>query len=134
VQLTKQFSLNFNGVGKIIARVTFLVSQGTISATTDIPTQGEKWFKGISLVPSFYIDFVKPKYRKQKICTTIPREYLLEPYEKILRVIHKYFTCEGRFDRVYKYHIRFLMHFTKKIPLNLPVYIYRSMGKMVDKV
>jgi hypothetical protein len=86
------------------------------------------------LDPSFYIDFLKPKYRNQKIGATIPREYVLEPYEKILRVIHKYFTCEGRFDRVYQYHIRLLMHFTGKIPLNLPFYLYRSLGKMADRV
>jgi hypothetical protein len=26
------------------------------------------------------------------------------------------------------------MHFTRKNPLNLPFYLYRSLGKMVDKV
>jgi hypothetical protein len=51
-----------------------------------------------------------------------------------LRVIQRYFTCEGRFDRVYQYHIRHLMHFTGKIPLNLPFYLYRSLGKMADIV
>jgi hypothetical protein len=58
----------------------------------------------------------------------------LEPYEKLLRVIQRYFTCEGRFDRVYQYHVRLLMHFTGKSPLNLPFYLYRSLGKMADKV
>jgi hypothetical protein len=42
--------------------------------------------------------------------------------------------CEGRFDRVYQYHIRLLMHFTGKIPLSLPFYLYRSLGKMEDRV
>jgi hypothetical protein len=134
VQLTKEFTLNFNGVNTIIAGVTFPVSEETISAATEIPIQGEKWFKGMPLELMFYIDFLKPQYRKQKIGATIPREYLLEPYEKLLRVIQRYFTCEGRFDRVYQYHIRLLMHFTGKIPLNLPFYLYRSLGKMADKV
>jgi hypothetical protein len=43
------------------------------------------------------------------------------------------FTCEGRFERVCQYHIRLLMHFTGKIPLNLPFYLYRSLGKMANK-
>jgi hypothetical protein len=86
------------------------------------------------LDPSFYIDFLKPKYRKQKIGATIPREYVLEPYEKILRVIQKYFTCEGKFDKVYQYHIRLLMHFTGKSPLKLPFYLYRILGKMANRV
>jgi len=70
---------------------------------------------------SFSIDFLKPEYKNQKIGASIPREYVLEPYEKILRVIRKYFTCEGRFDRVCQYNIRILMHFIRKIPLNIPL-------------
>jgi len=42
----------------------------------------------------------------------------------------KYFTCEGRYSRLYSYHIRLLMHFTKVKMLNLPYYLYRSIDKM----
>jgi hypothetical protein len=49
----------------------------------------------------FYIDFIKPKYTKKNIGATIPKEYVLEPYDKLLMVIQRYFTCEGRPDRVY---------------------------------
>jgi hypothetical protein len=120
VQLTKEFALNFNGVNTVIVEVTFPISKETISATTKIPIQGEKWFKGMPLELMFYIDFLKLQYRKQKIGATIPMEYLLEPYEKLLRVIQRYFTCEGRFDRVYQYHIRLLMNFKGKSSINLP--------------
>jgi hypothetical protein len=133
-QLTKEFSLNYNGVQKTVVGVIFPVSEGTIVVATEIPILGERWFKGMPLDSMFYIDFLKPKYRNQKIGATIPREYVLEPYEKLLRVIQRYFTCEGRFDRVYQYHVRLLMHFTGKNPLNLPFYLYRSLGKMEDKV
>jgi hypothetical protein len=37
-------------------------------------------------------------------------------------------------NMVYQYHIKFLMHFTGKKVLNLPFYLYISLGKMVDKV
>jgi hypothetical protein len=86
------------------------------------------------LDPFFYTDFLKPKYRKQKFGATIPREYVLENYEKILRVIQRYFICEGTFDMVYQYHIRLIIHFKGNILLNLPLYLYRSLGKMSDKV
>jgi hypothetical protein len=133
-QVTKEFSLNFNGVQSRIVDFTFQVSEETVVAATEIPIQGEKWFKGMPLDPVFYTDFLKPKYKKQKFGATIPRECILEHYEKLLRVVQRYFTCEGRFDRVYQYHIRLLMHFTGKNPLNLPFYLYRSLGKMADKV
>jgi hypothetical protein len=59
---------------------------------------------------------------------------ILEHYERMLRVLQQYFTCEGRFDRVYIYHIRIIMHFIGKNPLNLPFYLYISLGKMADMV
>jgi hypothetical protein len=97
-----------------------------VATATEILVQGEKWFKGMPLDPGFYTDFLKPKYKKNRFGTTIPRECILKHYEKLLRVVQRYFTCEGRFDRVYLYHITFLMHFTGKNPLNLPFYLYRS--------
>jgi hypothetical protein len=134
MQLTKDFSLNFNGIQTKVVDLTFQVSEETIVVATEIPAQGEKWFKGMPLDSIFYTDFLKPKYKKHSFGTTIPRECILEHYENLLRVIQRYFTCEGRFDRVYQYHIRILMHFTGKNPLNLPFYLYRSLGKMSDRV
>jgi hypothetical protein len=59
---------------------------------------------------------------------------MLEYFDKMLRVIQRYFTCEGRFNMVYQYHIRLLLHFTGKESMNLPFYLFRSIGKMSDRV
>jgi hypothetical protein len=75
------------------------------------------------------MDFIKPEYQNQKIGADIPSEYLLEPFEKLLKIIRKYFTCEGRFDKVHPYHIRLLMHFTGKNPLNLTFLLVSKPGK-----
>jgi hypothetical protein len=80
-------SLNFNGVQTRIVDITFQVSEETVVVATEIPVQGEKWFKGMPLDPVFYTDFLKPKYKKQKFGATIPRECILEHYEKLLRVV-----------------------------------------------
>jgi hypothetical protein len=77
---------------------------------------------------------LKPEFRNIDFGATIPREILLENHSNLLRVIQRFFTCEGRFTRVYQYHIRLLMHFTGRKPLNLPYYLFRSLGKMVDRV
>jgi hypothetical protein len=108
------------------------VIEEVVSVATEIPLQGEKWFKGMPLYTSCYMDFIKPKHRNQKMGSKIPSEYLLEPFEKHLKVIMKYFTCEGRFDKVHPYHIRLLMYFTGKNPLNLPFFLCQILGKMAD--
>ena len=55
-------------------------------------------------------------------------------FSKLLIIIQKYFTCEGRFHMVYSYHLRLLLHFVGKRSLDLPFYLYRNLGKMSDKV
>jgi hypothetical protein len=59
---------------------------------------------------------------------------MLEGFDKMLMVIQRYFTHEGIFNMVYQYHIRFLLHFTGKEAMNLPFYLFRSIGKMADRV
>jgi hypothetical protein len=99
-----------------------------------MPFQGEKWFKGMALDPAYCNDYLKPEYQNENLSKGVPRNHMIDHYDKLLRVIQRYFTCEGRFNMVYQYHIRLLMHFTGKKALNLPFYLYRSLGKMVDKV
>jgi hypothetical protein len=133
-KLVEQFTLNFTGVSATIAGITFRVTEETLSAATKIPLHEEKWFKGMPLDILCYKDFIKPNCLNGKIGANIPSQYLREPFQNILKVIRRYFTCEGRFDRVYPYHIRLLMHFTGKKPLNLPFFLYRSLEKMADNI
>ena len=79
-------------------------------------------------------DFLQPKYRDKEYGSIIPNEYLLEHHNKLLQSIQRYFTCDGRFERIYQYHFKLLMHFTGKSPLNFPFYLFRSHSKMADKV
>lgn len=51
-----------------------------------------------------------------------------------MKIIMKYFSCEGRFSRLYTYHIRLLMHFTRVKFLNIPYYLFRSIDKMASIV
>jgi hypothetical protein len=133
-QLAEQFALNFISVSATIAGITFQVTEETMSDATKIPLQGEKWFKGMPFDISCYMDFIKPEYRNRKIGADIPSEYLLDLFEKLLKIIKKYFTCEGRFDKVHPYHIRLPMYFIGKHPLNLPFFLCRSLRKMEDSV
>lgn len=61
-QLTKEFSLSFSGLEVKVGGLTYLVPDVTISASTKIPLQGEKWFKSMPLDMTNYKDLLKPKY------------------------------------------------------------------------
>jgi len=89
VKLVEQFTLNFTVVSSTIAGITFQVTEETLSTVTEIPPCREKWFKGVPLDISCYMDFIKPECRIQKIGASIPIQYLLEPFEKPLKIIKK---------------------------------------------
>jgi len=51
-----------------------------------------------------------------------------------MKVFMNFFTCEGRFSRLYQYYIRLLMHFTVAKSLNLCSYLYKSLTKISKRV
>jgi hypothetical protein len=83
---------------------------------------------------TFSKDFLKPDYQKDNFSKGVPRSHLVEGFDKMLKIIQRYFTCEGRFNMIYQYHIRLFLHFTGKDSMNIPFYLLRSMGKMYDRV
>ena len=90
---------------------------------------GEKWFKQTNLEMSYFEPYLKPRY-KDHHKSIFPFSYLLDRYAPMMRIIMKYFTCEGRFSCLYSYHIRLLMHFTRVRMLHIPYYIFCSIDKM----
>ena len=63
-----------------------------------------------------------------------PFRFLENKYVPMMKIIMKYFTCEGRFSRLYTYHIRLLMHFTRVRMLSLPYFLFRNIEKMAHFV
>jgi len=105
-----------------------------ISVEIGIPVEGEKWFKGTTLDLSECRHFFIKEYQDIKLTVGAPGKCITKESDELLKVIQRYFTCDGIFNMVYAYHIRFLMHFTGLKALNLPYFLHRSIGKMKDKI
>jgi hypothetical protein len=133
-EVAREFALNFDGTKTKVGTLEMEVSEATIAATTEIPNTGERWFKSMTLNATFSKEFLKPECQGDNLSKGVPRSHLVEGFDKMLKVIQRYFTCEGRFNMIYQYHIRLLLHFTGKDLMNIPFYLFRSMGKMVDRV
>ena len=113
--------------------MSFTILAEAITIATEIPNSGEKWFNILDICVKNYKSFIKGHY-KDAIKKVFPFGQLLDRFSQLMRVIMKYFTCEGRFSRLYKYHVRLLMHFTGVKPLNLFYYLYKILAKMAEKV
>jgi hypothetical protein len=133
-EVARQFALHFDGIKTKVGDLEFEVSEASIATATGIPNTGERWFKSMILNVSFSKDFLKSDYQTDNLSKGVPRSHLVEDFDKMLKIIQRYFTCEGRFNMLYQYHIRLLLHFTGKYAMNIPFYLLRSMGKMSDRV
>jgi hypothetical protein len=112
----------------------FEVTEASISAATGIPVTGERWFKSMDLSSTYEKDLFKPKYQANDLSKSMPRSQLIEQFDRLLKIIQRYFTCEGRFNTLYQYHIRLLLHFTGKVEMNIHYYLLRSIGNMSDMI
>jgi hypothetical protein len=133
-EVARQFALHFYGLKTKVGDLDFEVSKASIATSTWIPNTGERWFKSMTLNVAFSKDFLKPDYQTDNLSKGVPRIHVVEDFDKMLEIIQIYFTCEGRFNMLYQYHIRLLLHFTGKDEMNIPFYLLRSMGKMFDRV
>ena len=104
------------------------MSIDAIVAATGIPSVGEKWFKQGNLDMSYFEPYLKPRY-KDHSKSIFPFSHVLDRYAPMMKIIMKYFSCEGRFSRLYSYHIRLLMHFTRVRMLHIPYYIFVALKK-----
>jgi hypothetical protein len=133
-KVAREFSLNFYGTKTKVGTLQMKVYEATIAVATEIPNTGERWFKSMNLNETFSKEFLKPKCQGDNLSKGVPRSHLVEGFDNMLKVIQIYFTCEGIFNIIYQYHIRLLFHFTEKYLMNIHFYLFRSMGKMDDRV
>jgi len=110
-ELVRLFVLNLQDGHVNLAGVDFTLSPDTISQATGIPNVGEEWSKHQILDKYYYEPYVKPAYIRH-LSAAFPFRYLKDEFAPLMKLIIRYFSCEGRFSRLYAYHVHLLMHFT----------------------
>ena len=105
-----------------LAGVNFTLTPETISQATGIPNIGEEWNKRQQLDRAYYEPYIRPGYLRQ-LSRVFPFRFLKESYAPLMKLIIRYFSYDGRFSRLYAYHIRLLMHFTRVRLMNIPYFM-----------
>jgi hypothetical protein len=132
--ITEAFSKSFDGFKVQLGPVVMQIDEASVAAATKMPGEGERWFKTTSIKEVDFRSFLKEEHQNMKWQKDIPRSYLEEKWQTLLKMIQVYITCEGRYGRTMLYHFRLLLHFTGKQPLNMPFYLLKSLTKMSSKV
>jgi hypothetical protein len=95
-EVAKYFALNFNATKTKVGMVDFEVYENSLFVATNILEHGDKWFKTMTLSSSFSKELFKHEYKGDNLSKGVPRSHIIEYFDNILRVIQRYFTCEGR--------------------------------------
>ena len=132
-ELARLFVLHLLNDHVNIAGVDFTLSSETISEATGIPNIGEEWNKRQQLDKAYYEPYIRPGYLRQ-LNRVFPFHFLKDEYAPLMKLIICYFNCEGRFSRLYAYHIRLLMHFTRVRMMSIPYFMYRNIERMTTLV
>jgi hypothetical protein len=90
--VARQFASHFYGMKTKVGYLEFEVSKASISAATGIPITGEKWFKSMALNETLSKDFQNPEYQNDNLSKGVPRIHLIEYFDKMLKIIQRYFT------------------------------------------
>jgi hypothetical protein len=72
------------------------------------------------------------EHRGVDLVRGVPRKWLIEDYDKLLFIIQRFFTCEGRYNWVLQYHFKLLLHFTGKKEIYLSFFLFKSLQRMIS--
>ena len=131
--LAQFFVLHLHNGQVTLAGVNFTLTPETISQATGIPNVGEEWNKRQQVEKVHYEPYIRPSYLKQ-LGRVFPFRFFKESYEPLMRLIIRYFSCEGHFSHLYAYHIILLMHFTRVRLKNIPYFMCRNIERMTTLV
>ena len=131
--MARLFVLHLLGDHSILAGVTFTLTPETVSLATGIPNVGEPWHKKKKIDRQHYEPYIKTGFLRQ-LKRVFPFRYLKDEYAPLMKLIMKYFSCEGQFSHLYAYHIRLLMHLTRVWMMNIPYLFCRNIERITTLV
>ena len=130
-EVTNTFARSFDGVEAEVGDLKFSITKASIAAATELPQEGERWFKNKSFDErAWRVILRNPGMDVTIFNRGIPVSALQEKWASLLLIIQKFITCEGRFGSMYMYHTRLLMNFLENQTINLPYFLLNSLKKM----
>ena len=132
--MAEAFSLSFDGSKAVIAKEEFLIDEILITKVTELPSTGDKWFNTTIPKDVEFRSYLNLEHSIMVWKKSVPSSWMEENWKQLMKAIVVYLSYEGRYNRAMIYQFKLMNHFTGKIPLNLPFYLHKSLGKMAHKV
>lgn len=133
-EVTLQFAKGFDGKVVRTGDLIMAVNKKTISRVTILFLEGEKQFKNKPIDKNLIVQFLKPKHHNVDWEKGVRHSWIKNEWHRILFILQKYLTFEGRYSIPFLYHIKLLLLFTSDPKINFPYFLLKSLQKMLKKV
>lgn len=132
--VSRTFFLSFDGVQVQLGTLKFEVTKKSIARALFLPQTGECWYKGLAFDAIYLNFFVKFEHHNPVWKNGVPKDWMKEEWHKVLLVVLRYITCEGRFNTTHILHMRFLYHISGYKDINLSYFLHTDLLKMSKKI
>jgi hypothetical protein len=83
----RSFSKGFDGFKVHLGPVVMQIDEASVVASTEMPGAGERWFKTTSTKEVDFRFFLKEEHQHMKWQKDIPRSYLEDKWQTLLKMI-----------------------------------------------
>jgi len=129
------FDKTFNGRTTKIGDINITLIEELLAIITGLEWKRVNWFKSQQLKGKGWKTFLNKLQGTLYWTKAVSRTWLDDPWKDMTFFIHKYLTCEGRYNIVFLYHIRLLQHLKdKKKRINMPYYLLKILTKIAATV
>jgi hypothetical protein len=128
--VTQEFAQAFDGRRVHIGELEMDITEEFIAQATELPQEGEKWFKNQRITTNEWKKFLVNLEKTVNWNKGILVAAIKSKWRNILFILQKHVTCEGRYGLVFYYHLCLLLHFEKGYEINMPFYLLNSLKKM----
>ena len=127
------FIENYNEDRVQLQSLTVRVNENSIAEAINVTIVGERWSKQKEF-KEYFSEFIILGSDQLDWKNGVHVSKIKPAWRVPLEVIQNYITCDGRYDRVLKCHLKLLLHIHGTTQLNLPFYLFKSLQKKVAKV
>ena len=124
----------YDGKRAILGSLEFTVDQEFISEATGLPQICELWFQGRMVLAMDFNTFMKDDHFDPDWKNGVPTRWLQDNWQKAIKVIQSFITCDFHFARTIVYLMRFLGHLSGVKELNLVNFLHKSLCRMSKKI
>eukprot|EP01018_Ginkgo_biloba_P009172 Gb_23349 [translate_table: standard] len=132
--ITNQFIESWKDGRVMVSGTEITINEALIADVSGLPNEGEVVSRDKMIQVSQLTKFIKDDETFCWLDSGIARESLPKPWDRVAVQVMKYLTLEGKFRKLFGYHIAILNSMRNKEKISIPLFLYKSLEKSMHAI